>query len=190
MAEEVLMNLGTDHYSILGLQMTATTQEIKEAYRSKLLSTHPDKLILKGGGGDGNTHSKVPITVLQIKTAYEVLSNPENRLKYDDRLVEFRKLHGLSSGSSSDGLDIVSLDDFKQQVSDDDDDESEEECVWVKDCPRCVSKESFVLTDHDLETNGTAYDDDQDLEGQAYEVVVQCSSCSLWLRVKYYMFDD
>jgi curved DNA-binding protein CbpA len=57
-------------YDILGVSKTATVEEIKAKYKSLAQQHHPDK------GGD-------PEIFKEIKNAYEVLSDPVNRKKYD-----------------------------------------------------------------------------------------------------------
>lgn len=57
-------------YKILEVSKTATTDEIKKAFRKKALKEHPDK------GGD-------PEKFKDISLAYEALSDPEKRKLYD-----------------------------------------------------------------------------------------------------------
>ena len=57
-------------YDILGLSKSATLEEIKAKYKSLAQQHHPDK------GGDPDLFKK-------IKHAYEVLSDPINRKRYD-----------------------------------------------------------------------------------------------------------
>ena len=57
-------------YDILGVSKNATFEEIKAKYKSLAQQHHPDK------GGD-------PELFKEIKNAYEVLSDPVNRKKYD-----------------------------------------------------------------------------------------------------------
>lgn len=150
------------HYEILGVQNTATAAQIKLAYREKLLSTHPDKT---------NKHEATEYSVVELKTAYATLSDDTLRRDYDEQLQQNFKKSGLIS--TGDGLDEISLDDFDCVGS-------EDEVLFKKDCPRCTTQEGFVLNEHDLEHNGTP-------DGMGgYEIIVQCSDCSLWLKVQYY----
>lgn len=59
-----------DHYAILRVSSTASDTEIKSAYRIRVKETHPDV------GGDAEEFKLV-------QTAYEVLSKPESRRRYD-----------------------------------------------------------------------------------------------------------
>lgn len=59
-----------DLYKTLGVLKNATPEEIKTGYRSQSKVHHPDK------GGDTETFK-------QIALAYEILSDPEKRQRYD-----------------------------------------------------------------------------------------------------------
>ncbi|MAZ72920.1 MAG: molecular chaperone DnaJ [Flavobacteriaceae bacterium] len=63
-----------DYYKILGINQNATEQEIKKAYRKQARKYHPDV-----NPNDPEAQRKFQ----EINEANEVLSNPENRKKYD-----------------------------------------------------------------------------------------------------------
>jgi curved DNA-binding protein len=65
---------GKDYYKILGVSRSATEREIKQAYRRLARQYHPDV-----NPGDKAAEEKFK----QINEAYEVLSDKENRKKYD-----------------------------------------------------------------------------------------------------------
>jgi molecular chaperone DnaJ len=65
---------GKDYYEILGVGRNASEKEIKQAYRSLARKHHPDI-----NPGDKSAEAKFK----EINAAYEVLSNPEKRKKYD-----------------------------------------------------------------------------------------------------------
>lgn len=64
-----------DYYSILGVSKTASAEEIKSAYRKLANKYHPDK-----NKTDKNAEEKFK----EINEAYQVLSDPEKRAKYDN----------------------------------------------------------------------------------------------------------
>jgi curved DNA-binding protein len=63
-----------DYYKILGVDKKASQADIKKAYRKLAMKYHPDK-----NEGDAGAEAKFK----EVSEAYEVLSNPENRRKYD-----------------------------------------------------------------------------------------------------------
>jgi molecular chaperone DnaJ len=63
-----------DYYEVLGVEKTATADEIKKAYRKKAIQYHPDK-----NPGDKEAEEKFK----EAAEAYEVLSNPDKRARYD-----------------------------------------------------------------------------------------------------------
>ena len=63
-----------DYYDLLRIKQGATEDEIKKAYRKLAVKYHPDK-----NQGDKSAEDKFK----EISEAYEVLSDPEKRSKYD-----------------------------------------------------------------------------------------------------------
>jgi DnaJ family protein C protein 3 len=65
-----------DYYKVLGVPRTATTKEIKKAYRAAALEHHPDKV------GE-NEREAAEQKFMGIAAAYEILSDDDTRAKYD-----------------------------------------------------------------------------------------------------------
>ncbi|XP_024357455.2 chaperone protein dnaJ C76, chloroplastic [Physcomitrium patens] len=67
--------IGEDFYSVLGLTPDATQEEIKKAYYSCMKACHPD---LSGNNSDSTDFC------MFVNEIYEVLSDPEQRMVYDE----------------------------------------------------------------------------------------------------------
>lgn len=63
-----------DYYEVLGVEKNANADEIKKAYRKAAIKYHPDK-----NPGDKEAEEKFK----EAAEAYDVLSNPEKRARYD-----------------------------------------------------------------------------------------------------------
>lgn len=66
----------TCYYELLGVERDATDADLKKAYRRKALQYHPDK-------NPDNAEEAAAIFVT-VRSAYEVLSDPQERAWYDD----------------------------------------------------------------------------------------------------------
>ena len=91
---ESAKNIDTTHYyEILGVEKTASTQDILKAYRQLARTMHPDK------GGD-------PKVFAELTQAKEILTDPEKRKVYDVHGEE-----GINKGMSShdEGMSIFDL---------------------------------------------------------------------------------
>ena len=80
--------MGKDYYQILGVEKTATEEEIKKAYRKMALRFHPDK------NKDPGAEDKFK----EISEAYEVLSDKDKRASYDRYGSEGMRAGGGRSG--------------------------------------------------------------------------------------------
>ena len=63
-----------DYYEVLGVDKNASADEIKKAYRKKAIQYHPDK-------NPGNKEAEEKFK--EAAEAYDVLSNPDKRARYD-----------------------------------------------------------------------------------------------------------
>lgn len=87
--------MGKDYYKILGIPKSATTEEIKKAYRQLALKYHPDK----------NKSPGAEDMFKQVAEAYEILSDKKKRDLYDkygeDGLKGGHGLSGSGVGAST-----------------------------------------------------------------------------------------
>ncbi|TQV98171.1 chaperone protein dnaJ 6 [Cordyceps javanica] len=65
-----------DPYEVLGLERTATADDVKKAYRKAALKHHPDKVA-------DSERAKAHETFQSVAFAYAVLSDPARRKRYD-----------------------------------------------------------------------------------------------------------
>lgn len=68
------MNVGTDHYAVLGTPSTASDHEIRDAFRSAVRALHPDH-----NAGWPADHTAMTALV----DAWQVLGDPVRRARYD-----------------------------------------------------------------------------------------------------------
>lgn len=88
-----------DYYEVLGVTRTADADEIKRAYRKLALKFHPDRA--DGDKKEAETKFK------EGAEAYEVLSDPERRVRYDQ--FGFAGVAGQHDFSHMDISDIFSM---------------------------------------------------------------------------------
>ena len=90
-----------DYYEVLGTDKSASTDEIKKAYRKSALKYHPDK-----NKGDKAAEAKFK----EASEAYHILSNKERKANYDQ--------FGHSAFEGSGGRSGFSNFDFSSSFSD------------------------------------------------------------------------
>jgi len=82
-----------DYYEVLGVDKSASAEDIKKAYRKKAIQYHPDK-----NPGDKEAEEKFK----EAAEAYEVLSDPQKRQRYDQfGMAGMQGAGGWSGGGMS-----------------------------------------------------------------------------------------
>jgi molecular chaperone DnaJ len=95
-----------DFYEILGINKSANAAEIKKAYRKKAIEHHPDK-----NPGDKSAEEKFKLAA----EAYEILSDPSKKAKYDQ--YGHQAFDG-SGGFGGGGHGGMNMDDIFSQFGD------------------------------------------------------------------------
>lgn len=75
-----------DYYKILGVEKTASHEDIKRAYRKLAMKYHPDRT-----GGDDTEFKK-------IQEAYDIIGDETKRREYDNPPQSFRQFNGVHPG--------------------------------------------------------------------------------------------
>lgn len=83
----------TDYYVLLGVEESATFLELKKAYRKKALLLHPDK--------NPNDIENTTRLFNEVRTAYETLSDPQERSWYDSHKFQILMEDGDSSNEAN-----------------------------------------------------------------------------------------
>ena len=90
-----------DYYEVLGVDKNATPEELKKAYRKLALRYHPDR-----NPGDKEAEEKFK----EAAEAYDVLSNPEKKARYDQ--------FGMAGMEGAYGQDGMNMNDIFSQFGD------------------------------------------------------------------------
>ncbi|MEM8926057.1 MAG: J domain-containing protein [Actinomycetota bacterium] len=67
------------HYELLGVDPAASIDDVRKAYRRRARQAHPDVALAT---------EVLPFTMVQLNEAWSVLSDPDERRLYDERLRE------------------------------------------------------------------------------------------------------
>lgn len=153
------------YYEILSVEEDASYEEIRNSYRSAILHSHPDKLNSSRCSSDEK--------FLKIQKAWEVLSEAELRVVYDNDLRSSRQ-DGVTS-------DEISIEDMSVEITGDGE---------IMDLfYQCRCGDYFSVDSTELETMGFALLRDggcvqvRRLGAFVASVVLPCGSCSLKTRV-------
>lgn len=94
-----------DYYEVLGVNRSATEQELKSAYRRLAVRYHPDK-------NPGDTEAEEQFK--EAAEAYSVLSNPEQRQRYDQ--LGHAGVSGAGAGANWGSAGFGGLEDLLSEI--------------------------------------------------------------------------
>lgn len=138
--------LKEDYYAILGVEKTATVEEISQAYRAAALKYHPDR-------------NKSPEAVEKFKAAaeaFEVLSNTEKRQQYDNPAASSPFFGGFSPNSPFDIFNTFFGGGFHARHQQGIDVEMVVELTFEEAGLGCVKDINFTTRDRCKDCGGTA----------------------------------
>ncbi|KAG5244318.1 dnaJ subfamily member [Salix suchowensis] len=96
--------MGVDYYNILKVNRNATDDDLKKAYRRLAMKWHPDK--------NPTTKKEAEAKFNEISEAYEVLSDPQRRVIYDQYGEEGGFPFGNGGGGGSNGFNPRNAEDI------------------------------------------------------------------------------
>ena len=94
------MSSTTDYYELLGVDKSASTEDIKRAYRKAAMKYHPDR-----NPDDEEAEKRFK----ECAEAFEVLSDPEKRQRYDQYGHEGLRGAGMHDFNGMNSEDIMSM---------------------------------------------------------------------------------
>ncbi len=100
-----------DYYNILGVSRSSSADDIKKKFRKLALKYHPDR-----NPGDKKAEARFK----EISEAYEVLSDPEKRTKYDQFGKYWQQAGSGSAGARGvnfDGVDFSQYGNFEEFIN-------------------------------------------------------------------------
>ncbi|XP_047149822.1 dnaJ homolog subfamily B member 6-like [Vigna umbellata] len=86
--------MGVDYYDILQVDRDAKEEDLRKAYKRLAMKWHPDKNLTKKEESEA--------MFKQVSEAYEVLSDPQKRARFDNTLKP-RVEPAADAGASGDG---------------------------------------------------------------------------------------
>jgi len=78
-----MLTVGLTLYDVLGIPTNATTEDVRKAYKTKALETHPDKL---EPTASDRSRRAAEGKFRNVCEAFQVLSDPVRRKAYDERI--------------------------------------------------------------------------------------------------------
>ncbi|PSO52381.1 MAG: molecular chaperone DnaJ [Cyanobacteria bacterium QH_8_48_120] len=154
-----------NHYETLGVDSQATQAEIKQAYRHLVKRFHPDS------NSETANHDKI----VSLNAAYEVLSSPQRRRFYDQRLF-YGNSHNSSVGRQQRTADAQNFYKSQRQTGREADDQLH---CWLREVYLPVNRlVGRIINPLDKELDHLSADPFDDQLMEAFEnYLQQCRDC-------------
>lgn len=187
------------HYDVLNVSPSSSLEEIRASYRTALLSVHPDKM-----GSQSLLYPNLEADVrdasryLRVQEAWNILRDADSRALYDASVKHSREMASKRDLSVVVGEEIV-LEEMEECMS-----ETGNLEYWYP----CRCSDFFVVSAKELQEAGLVFvateeesmslrpseefDDARSCDGihpgrQRQSIVLPCGSCSLHLRVHFWL---
>ncbi|KAL8705550.1 MAG: hypothetical protein Q9201_001367 [Fulgogasparrea decipioides] len=107
--QRTVQSAKTCYYEFLGVSSKASDEEVKKAYRKKALELHPDR-------NYGNVEETTRLFT-EVQSAYEVLSDPQERAWYDShRDIILKGEHDVQEGAYEHNVRITTTEDIMKML--------------------------------------------------------------------------
>ncbi|KAK3133534.1 hypothetical protein QOZ80_6AG0537760 [Eleusine coracana subsp. coracana] len=155
-------------YEVLSVSEDARYDEIRAAYKSAALNTHPDKAQTTG---EPSVPSDEQQEFLSVQKAWEILRHPNSRAEYDKQLQSSRQNIEIIASE-------IEVGDMMVENTDD----------TVELLHPCRCGDYFSITSCELGEMGILITADGEVELQTSDsvsasIVLGCGSCSLKIRL-------
>ena len=189
---------GATHYDVLNASPSSTLEEIRACYRAALLSVHPDKLGSQNsynpGSGFVDADGQDASGYLRVQEAWNVLRDADSRARYDASVKSLR----VGVGGKREAAVVVG-----EEVVLEDMEECESEAGDLEYWYPCRCSDFFLVDARELQNAGLGFVDRSSgassgaveecggdgfhWDRQRQSIVLPCGSCSLHLRVYFWV---
>jgi diphthamide biosynthesis protein 4 len=155
-------------YEVLSVSEDATYEEIRVAYKSAALSTHPDKAqtTVESFESSSEQHG-----FFGVQEAWEILRHPKSRAEYDKQLRSSRQ--SIEIIASDIEIDDMTVENSADGV----------ELLYACRCGDYFSITSCILAEMGISVSGDGEIELQAPDAVSTSVVLGCGSCSLKARL-------
>lgn len=184
---------GATHYDVLNVSPSSSLEEIRACYRAALLSVHPDKVGPVSENSGSVLSARDASRYLRVQEAWSVLRDAESRAVYDASVKSLRV--GVEAGRKVDANIVVGEEIVLEEMEEDLNGTGNLEYFYPCRCSdfffvgaRELHDAGLGLVDKNSGEPGDAGNHDGIGWGkQRQSMVLPCGSCSLHLRVHFWL---